>query len=268
MSTDLLKSISVDNMLQQRNAARDRMALAHRALQEVLEIETAALGPHHYSGLLLECCLDRSKRFTDADGLPYFLRRHDAVLWDKLLTETGLRTFMDAEARKTWDDGIAKTDVPEFTRENINATFAHLYEDRQTMFERGVVALFKHLSWEYKTNAPVKFGKRFVDRSVVWMMGKSHGGINYEAANRLDDLLRVLQVLDGKPEVDSRQGAFHALNDSGWPIKVQEVQVQDLIRIRGFKNGNAHVTFLRPDLTDQLNLIIAKHYPHALPPAA
>ena len=35
--------------------------------------------------------------------------------------------------------------------------------------------------------------------------------------------------------------------------------------IRTFKNGNGHVTFTRPDLVERMNLIIAKHYPGALP---
>jgi len=35
--------------------------------------------------------------------------------------------------------------------------------------------------------------------------------------------------------------------------------------IRTFKNGNGHATFTRPDLVERMNLIIAKHYPGALP---
>lgn len=44
-------------------------------------------------------------------------------------------------------------------------------------------------------------------------------------------------------------------------------RVFDLFEIKGFLNGNAHITFLRPDLVDRMNQILAKHYPNALPPA-
>lgn len=39
----------------------------------------------------------------------------------------------------------------------------------------------------------------------------------------------------------------------------------DYLHLRWFKNGNGHITFKRPDLVEQMNLILAKHYPHALP---
>ena len=45
-----------------------------------------------------------------------------------------------------------------------------------------------------------------------------------------------------------------------WP-KIAE---NDYFSIRLFKNQNGHVTFTRPDLVTRLNLIIAKHFPHAL----
>ena len=43
--------------------------------------------------------------------------------------------------------------------------------------------------------------------------------------------------------------------------------MDDYLRIKLFKNGNGHVTFLRPDLVARLNRILAKHCPGALPSA-
>jgi hypothetical protein len=39
-----------------------------------------------------------------------------------------------------------------------------------------------------------------------------------------------------------------------------------MIKIRCGSNGNGHVQFLRLDLVEQLNKIVAKHHPGALPP--
>jgi hypothetical protein len=74
--------------------------------------------------------------------------------------------------------------------------------------------------------------------------------------------MRVLSVLDGKPEPDHRQGAYSRLDAA----KLDVVDFDGYFTVKGFKNGNGHLTFLRGDLTDKMNQIIAKHYPGALPP--
>jgi len=38
----------------------------------------------------------------------------------------------------------------------------------------------------------------------------------------------------------------------------------DYFHLRWFKNGNGHLTFKRADLVEQMNRILAKHYPNAL----
>lgn len=228
MTTDLVKSISVENLLQKRAAVVERITKAHALLQEVGTLADSIFGEQHtFRAITLQCCFDRSKRFTEADDLTYFVKQYDAALWSMLLKESGLRTFMDATARSKWDADIDSCNVPALTRENINATFSNLYNDRGLMFERGVVAVFGSLSWDYKTNNPVKFGKRIINRRVVWSCGGKVMGVDSEGASKVDDLLRVMAVLD----------------------------------------GNAHITFLRPDLVDLMNKIVAKHHPSALPPA-
>ncbi len=130
------------------------------------------------------------------------------------------------------------------------------------MFEQGVLECFRRLSWDYKTNLPQKFGKRMVMTCLT-----SYGSANMRQTDQLDDLLRVFHLCDGKPEADHRRGAYRLIADamqttSAWP-KLAE---HDYLSIRLFKNHNGHVTFKRPDLIQRLNRIIAKHYPHALPP--
>ena len=79
----------------------------------------------------------------------------------------------------------------------------------------------------------------------------------------LDDLTRVFSVLDGKPEPDFRRGWYGRISDCR---TTSDPDAEDAyMSIRSFRNGNGHVTFKRPDLVDKMNLIIAKHYPGALP---
>ena len=183
----------------------------------------------------------------------------DTAAWQYLMHESGLRSLMDASAREKWDKAIAEGDIPELTEANVRATFKMLHDSRGEMFERGVVACFKALAWCYKTNLPQKFGKRIVVTYLNSSYSRKHDAI--------DDLLRVMHVLDGKPEPDHRGGfrsMLCAANLDGYIMKAGQCE-NEYVCVRTFKNGNGHVTFKRLDLVETMNRIIAKHYPGALP---
>jgi len=266
----LVPSVSVDALVLRRNAIVERLKDAHQALQQVAELSEAAFGEDHcrYRTLHLQ---DTSTHisFTDPSSLPAFVRKIDASGWSYLLDQSGIKTFMSAKVRKEWDEAIYELKVPELTAENIWGTFQVLYDKRGEMFEEGVIEVFRSLSWHYKTNRPVKFGKRLVMNYMLegWYRG-GFGSVSFGGANKLDDLIRVLCVLDGKPEPDHRQGAYRLLNAAKWPAEARDVELHGVVSVRGFKNQNAHVTFLRPDLVERMNQILAKHYPMALPPVA
>ena len=184
----------------------------------------------------------------------------DSTAWQYLMHESGMRSLMDAKARETWDKAIADGDIPELTEANVRSTFKMLHDSRGEIFERGVIACFRSLAWDYKTNLPQKFGKRIV---MTYLTGSG----SYSKADQLDDLIRVLSILDGKPEPDHRHGTYALLSAAGlngWPARPGFVE-NDYLSIRTFKNHNGHVTFKRLDLVEKMNLIIAKHYPGALP---
>ncbi|WP_322090123.1 DUF4942 domain-containing protein [Burkholderia cenocepacia] len=261
-STDLVKSISIVNLANQRVAVVERVRAALDLLDEAQQLAKAAhLG---FPRLVLDesyGCRGRptitgeyAKR-DEAEAA--MVRIIDVRGWDYLLSESGLRTFMDAKAREQWSNQIAEGDVPELTAGNIEATFAQLYSARGNMFERGVLQCFKRLSWDYKTNQPFKFGRRIIVRYLL-----SSGSPNFRVTNELDDLIRVFYILDGKPEPDHRHGAYSLVSDNRQGRRSEAEN--DYFHLRWFKNGNGHLTFLRPDLVDQMNKILAKHYPNAI----
>lgn len=288
MSTaELVPSVSIENLVNQRAAVVERINAAVDLIREASKIASAAhLGmprielsntySRHGGGLSLS---DYRLRNGQTDGSTWDheaaqdpdLQKAvrvgiDASAWQYLMHESGLRTLMDADARKKWDTAIHDGDIPELNAANVRSTFTMLHDSRGEMFERGVIACFKALSWQYKTNLPQKFGKRIVMtfmRSSVSGGGTSLGYVNHDRGNRLDDLSRVFSVLDGKPEPDHRQGWYGRLSAVN---KTDDPDATDgFMSVRSFRNGNVHVTFQRQDLVDQLNRIIAKHYPGALP---
>jgi hypothetical protein len=258
---DVVKSVSIENLVNQRAAVMERMTQALALIEEASKIaEVAHLG---FPDLRIHLGYrsDHSLRRSDGHDAEKLVQHAiDWPAWQYLMSESGLRTFMDAETRSKWDEGH-KGDVPELTAATIAATFRTMYENRGDMFEEGVIRCFKQLSWHYKTNLPQKFGKRIILTYLCYTYGMNHAG-----TDKLDDLARVFHVLDGKPEPDHRDGMYHVLSKAhreagAWPKTADT----EYLSVRLFKNGNGHVTFKRPELVDQLNRIIAKRFPGALP---
>lgn len=261
-TSDLVKSASVAHLANQRIGVVERVRRALILLSEAEQLANAAhLG---FPRLVLDesyaCrgkptvtgeCADR------ADAESAIVRIIDRHGWNYLLSESGLRTFMDARAREQWSAQIAKGYVPELTAANIESTFDQLYRSRLDMFERGVLECFKRLSWSYKTNQPFKFGKRIIVRYLF-----RDGCPNCRVTDELDDLIRVFCLLDGKPEPDHRHGTHVLVSDAK---RERHTETENAyFHLRWPKNGNGHLTFKRPDLVNNLNMILAKHYPNAL----
>lgn len=194
----------------------------------------------------------------DAEWLAWAKTSVDAALWEHLLALSGLRTFLDAKARADWDKAIEENKTAEMTAANVEATFRALHEKRGDFFERGVVAIFRSLSWVYATNKPQMFGKRIILRNAWGGWGRGD--------DALDDLNRAFHILDGKPEPDHRQSPGRELRAAYWGPP--PAFANEYLSIKTFKNRNGHLTFLRPDLVEQLNRIVAKHHPNALPSEA
>ncbi len=262
---ELIPSVSIANLLQQREAVMTLFREALDKLEQAHALATAArLGfpdlsmARGWRGHGLRMTGEYANRTT---LLETFQACVDAGGWTTLLNDSGMRSVMSASKRKEVDEQLGAENVPALTREAIRATFVTLHDSRMDMFEQGVLECFRRLSWDYKTNLPQKFGKRMVMTCLT-----SYGSANMRQTDQLDDLLRVFHLCDGKPEADHRRGAYRLIADamqttSAWP-KLAE---HDYLSIRLFKNHNGHVTFKRPDLIQRLNRIIAKHYPHALP---
>jgi hypothetical protein len=261
---DLIPSVSIENLIRQRTAVLERVEEAIRLIREANDIAHAGhLGQ-----------LDVRLRYSSAAECPFAAQdvmqhaRHevDAAAWDYLMSESGLRTIMDAEARQTWDRQITRGEIPALTLENILATFEVLHNTRDAMFDRGVIECFKRLSWDYKTNQPFKFGKRIIVDYLFQTYGKGKDrwlSLNLSVTNELDDLVRVLSVLDGKLEPDHRQGMEGQLRRAQNARRMD--WEGDYFFLRWYRKGTGHLAFRRLDLVEQMNAILAKHFPGALP---
>lgn len=263
----LVPSVSVDRLVAMRTkaleTAREGFALlvaADKLLTDtgvgsVWHEMTSAMEGHRYSRYQEASDTDPSGKLTEG-----YAKLVDRAAWEHLMKASGLWSFMDHKARTEWRDALGNHSFPEFVPNNIDATFAVIHAARFDMMERGIVELFRRLSWDYKSNLPCLFGRKVVVRGVVGTFGSPAYG-----ADSIEDLLRAMCKFDGKPEPDHRCGVRSAIYQS----RSDRTNEHDFsyFRLRWFGNGNGHVMFQNQPMVDKLNAIIAKHYPAALPPA-
>ncbi|MBZ0134509.1 MAG: DUF4942 domain-containing protein [Rhodanobacter sp.] len=265
----LVPSVSIANMINVCEGALQRIEQALRMMVEADEMVTGLGLDSVWLNLVKHMESTKYDRYggDKRDPVPEVIERlaHsiDGKAWNHLLNASGLRSFMDNASREQWGKALADGQAPAFTPDNIQATFEQLYASRGDMRERGVIEVFKRLSWNYKTNLPSRFGNRIVVRGVASHY-RGYGYMSFHT-NQLEDLERVFHVYDGRPEPDHRNGVDTMLRAAA---RDGETQAEDdYLHVRWYMNGNAHVTFKRPDLVDKLNAVLVRHYPGALPPA-
>ena len=260
---ELIKSISIEALLieyeRNKNALTDMHDRFHDYINasQFCDFEACALGGSRYrhTGFLTR---DNNGRKY---GLDLAINRLRAAYWEKLMNESGMKTFMGSKAILDWDDMIREpsrqVDLPELNKDTIQSTFEALHKDKGVMFNKSVLDLFKSLSWSYKTNLPHKLGKRVII-----------GYLNtIQTGDKINDLEKALMVADNKNIKDRRDAIGSVAYYSHWSGgKVGVIAENEYLSIKAFQNHNAHITFKRPELVDRLNKIIALAYPNALPP--
>ncbi|WP_318385543.1 DUF4942 domain-containing protein [Enterobacter sp.] len=263
--TDVICSTSIERIVTGRNAALTRIESLISELDDI-SILTHDIGGgtvqewgmregHHYGCWFTEKPVKAMKAMT---------RNIDRRIWRDLMNKSGMLSLMDAQARDEWHKSLEKDDIPAISEDNILSTFEQLHQSKGEVFERGVINVFKGLSWDYKTNNPCYFGKKIIVNNLVkydkWGYSLSWGW----RRDQLADLERMLFLLDGKTIPDNRHDVTIRLMDFIRDNPRQQVFEDDLFTIRLFQKGSGHITFKRMDLVEKMNDIIAKHYPGML----
>ncbi|HFV9291755.1 TPA: DUF4942 domain-containing protein [Serratia fonticola] len=264
--TDVICSTNIERLLTGRENALKQIAAVMTQLQEIGtlidsigggKLEDWAVQSGHRYGCHLT--LEQDK------GLAAITHQIDRTLWKDLMQRSGMLSLMDGQARDQWYRSLESKDLPAISEKSIYSTFEQLHKDKGEVFERGVINVFKALSWHYKTNSPCRFGKKCIIDNLVsynsWGFTLNH---SYRR-DQLADLERMLHLLDGNPLPDNRSDITSRLYEHirTTPTMAKEYQ-DDYFTIKYFMKGSAHLTFRKPELMDKMNDIIAKHYPGML----
>ena len=110
--SEIVKSVSIENLINQRAAIAERLETASKLLKEANDIaRVAGLGK-------LDNLLRHVDVFSD-EWLPTMAKGIDASAWKYLMHESGLRTFMDSKARDQWYTIICERKIVSLTTERI-----------------------------------------------------------------------------------------------------------------------------------------------------
>ena len=264
--TDVICSTSIERIVTGRNAALAQIEVLMQQLDDVSMLTRSIGGKTALDWAMKQdfrcgCWLMEKPEAA----MKAITRNLDRSIWRDLMKKSGMLSLMDAQARDQWYNSVEKDDIPAVSEENILSTFEQLHLNKGEVFERGVINVFKGLSWNFKTNSPCKFGAKIIVTGLVkfdrWGFGLNWGW----QRDRLADLERMLMLLDGKPVPDNRADVTRRLSDHIHENRHSNRYEDEMFVIKYFQKGTAHIVFKRPELIDKLNNIIARHYPGALP---
>lgn len=263
--TDVICSTSIERIVTGRNAALAQIEVLMQQLDDVSMLTRSIGGKTALDWAMKQdfrcgCWLMEKPEAA----MKAITRNLDRSIWRDLMKKSGMLSLMDAQAREQWYNSLEKDDIPAVSEANILSTFEQLHQSKGEVFERGVINVFKGLSWDFKSNNPCKFGKKIIATGLVkhdrWGFGLNWGW----QRDRLADLERMLVLLDGKPVPDNRADVTRRLSDHIHENRHSSRYEDEMFVIKYFQKGTAHIVFKRPELVDKLNDIIARHYPGAL----
>lgn len=239
--TDVAIPKTVLDLIADRDKAASHLADIDRSIklaQDVCKQSGTHLFPiHHFRGWR---------------GADHAITDLDRSFWRQAMAITGFNQYMDKIARQEFEQELERN-PPQFNDSNIRATLIDAMLQAETFMNRGIVELFRNLSGNYKTNDAFKVGKKIIlQRWFTVFCGDL--SVNYQAEPEMNDLDRILCVLDGVK--------FHEYQFSSALRKAASSREfeNNYVSIKMFKNGNAHLTFKRLDLIDKVNEIIAAWY--------
>lgn len=262
---ELILSTSIERVVTGRDTALKRI---EQLIQQIDAISglTSEIG----GGTAQDWAMKAGHRYDSwltekADkALPAIIRNIDRSIWRDLMLKSGMMALMDAQARDQWHKNLEEGDLPAISEANIFSTFEQLHLNKMDVFERGIINVFKGLSWDYKTNSPCRFGKKIIINNLVtynrWGYSLNWGW----PRDQLADLERMLFLLDGKPIPDNRSDISTRLMEHIRDNPAKDVYEDEFFRIRYYQKGTAHLAFKRLKLIERMNDIIAKHFPGML----
>jgi len=196
-------------------------------------------------------------------------RVHDSAMarnllksaWFFVYDKLQISYLASANDKRRFEQSMASQ--PEFTIDNLRATFGDYLLDPRGNILRGLAEVFCELDQAYKSHDKVKIGVKGLPKRVIL---SNVGGYGSYGRDRLINLLNALAAYQGKALVEPNE--LKAVDNYHSYIKGHSVGQVDIegrgVSVRKFMNGNAHVIFDEQALRD-INKALAEYYGDVLP---
>jgi len=218
-----------------------------------------------------ESCVNGTYGQTRIDtGNLYKLNILESLLksaWFDLYKYLKIGTIASAADKKKFDQAMVSP--PEFTIENIRASFGDYVLDPRGNIIRGLAEVFCTLDDFYKSHDKVKIGVKGLPKRVIISNVDSIYGWGKD---QLENILNALAAYQGKPLIGYAE--LNLLMDDEDALLTSNV-IKDYknkeitypargVRLKRFKNGNGHLFFEPQELRD-INMALAEFYGDVLP---
>ena len=262
MKTEIAPRATIGQLVGLRDRALEAFRIIHDNTAALNEI-AAQLNPKHKWStprvLLMTGFNDRSSA-----SIEDYRAELDRGAWTWVFDATELSSLMDAKQREKWREDVSKN-PPEFTMENVVATFEDLRARSGEIFLTGLVNVFEKLPRSFRSHDGFKIGARCVLEFAVTPPYSRRGHFRWAfksfgyGRDQLDDLDRVFHLL-AEEEWTTKAGdlASSAMQDGEGECETR------FFKLRWFKNGNCHVWMTDEATTRAANKLLAQHYGAAL----
>lgn len=165
---ELISSTNIERVVTGRNVAVEQIKSVIHQLADISALTSSIGGKAALDWAMKQdfrCgCWLMEKEET---AMKAITRNLDRSIWRDLMKKSGMISLMDAAARDEWNRNLELDDIPPVSKDNILSMFKQLHHNKNEVFERGIINVFKSPSWDYKSNSPCKFGKKIIVNGLV-----------------------------------------------------------------------------------------------------
>lgn len=255
MTTEVAIRATIDQIEGYRARALDLYAQSYDLEREAINALRLATPSTHEGSLPIS---EDRKYAARADWIEARRKEVDRLIWGHVIYSLGIERLMDRDAREQMRRTL-QDNPPPATADNCHTWAQSLMADAGMIFQRGIANAFSRLDRRFRSHDGFKIGARLV---LSWAMD-SWGHWSRGQDETLRDVERAFHVLDKKPQPERHAGVVGACDQAkrgqGLSLRAFEAETE-YFRVRGFKNGNLHLWFKRPDLVARVNELLADYY--------
>jgi hypothetical protein len=178
--------------------------------------------------------------------------------WKALYNRLQIERIASANDKRLFERTIEAP--PPLTLDNARATFGPYLENPRQHILRGLAETFAGLDPAYRSHSKVKIGVKGLPKRVII---SGFGGYGSYGRDKVRDIAYALAAYRGEPLVDHDDFAEVDKLHAYFTASEGEADLRGL-KVRKFKNGNAHVIFDEHTLLD-INRGLAEFYGDVLP---